>query len=261
MSRAIYLLPILLFFSGCLITNSFECALPFSGYERAGYFSTTPVPVQTISVGDTVFFDVDAYWSYGYECEEEYGTEPHLTTFITNSENVEFYRQENHVFMIGQRPGDFTATIVGSAYMTRNTNMDSYSVFLPINISVISEPIERGRQRVVFPPTGRIDGVQILNVDTKFPRVQLMASYSPEVEINSYRDFNAFWTLTPSLDPEIIPESKFTYNLRDHGGSDNKHYFVPDDSLREIYHGYVEVQAGGRIYGRTFTLDLSSYLN
>jgi|GEM_PF-2042479 len=260
MSRAVYLILIIFFIQGCLISNDFDCAIPFHRSVDAGYFSTTPVPDQTISVGDTVYFDTDPYWNYGYQCKEEYGTNPDLATFITNSENVELYRQEDHVFIIGKRPGSFTSAIVGSAYITKDWDSDLYSVMLPLNINVVSEPIERGRQRVVFPPTGRIDSIQILNVDPEFPRVQLTASYSPEVEINSYRDFSTRWTLIPNLDLEVLRENKFVYNLTEHGGSDNEYYFVPD-SLHEIYHGYVEVEANGRTYGRTFTLDLSSYLN
>ncbi|MEQ8524172.1 hypothetical protein [Gracilimonas sp.] len=254
-----YLLLIICFLPGCFVANGFECSFQFFGPEKAGTFSTYPVPDQTISVGDTVFFDVNQYWEYSYNCED-YGSKPNLGTFITNSENLEFYRQGNSVFMIGKKPGLFTGTVVGGAYLTRNGIGDYYPVFLTFNTNVVTGPVEQERQRARFPSTGRIDSVQILSVEPHYPRIQLLAHYSPEVTINSYNDFSAWWTLSPTLDFKELSKKRFIYDFKDHGGSDNEYYFIPD-SLQKIYHGYVEVQAKDRTYGRTFTLDLSSHLD
>jgi hypothetical protein len=161
--------------------------------------------------------------------------------------------------MIGKTPGRFSAAVVGSAYITKDWDSNLHSVFLPLNIDVISEPISYGRQRVVFPPTGRIDSIEVLSIDPEFPRIRLLTHYSPFLEGMNYMNFGSWLTLTPTLDLEQLQENTFIYDLRIHSGSDNEHVFAPD-TLHNLYHGYIEIEAEGRTFGRTFTLDLGDYL-
>lgn len=262
MLRAIYLLLIAFFLPGCFVADTLECGYVFLN-SNIGSVSTSPVPDQYVTLGDTVFFDTDPYWDYDYGCEGNLKKEPYIETFITNSQNVEFYRHGDYAFIIGKKPGQFTGAIVGSADLRRNNSNELHSVFLPLNIIVTEEPVDYGRQRVIFPPFGRIEHVEILAVEPEFPRVRLLTHYSPLVEDMNYTNFDSWRTLTPTLDLEVLREQhKFIYDLKEHTGSDNTHYFVPaTDTLQNVYHGYIEIKAEGRTFGKTFTLDLSEYLN
>ncbi|WP_428235616.1 hypothetical protein [Gracilimonas sp.] len=262
MLRAVYLLLIVLFLPGCFVVDALECGYIFLNSD-IGSVSTSPVPEQYVTLGDTVFFNTDPYWDYDYGCEGNRRTEPYLETFITNSQNVEFYRQKDYVFIIGKKTGRFIGAIVGSADIRRNDSNDLHTVFLPFNIRVVEEPVERGRQRAVFPKTGRIERLEILDVDPEFPRVRLLTHYSPLVENMNYTNFSSWVTLTPTLDLTILrKQNKYIYDLITHLGPRNEFYFVPEnDTLQSLYHGYIEIIAEGRTFGKTISLDLSDYLN
>lgn len=262
MLRAIQLVLIVLFLPGCFVVEGIECGFPFLKAD-IGSVSTSSISDQYVTLGDTVFFNTDPYWEYDYDCEGNRRTKPYLETFITNSQNVELHRQEDYVFIVGKKTGQFEAAIVGSADIRRNNSNDLHAVFLPFNIHVVEEPVERGRQRAVFPKTGRIERLEILDVDPEFPRVRLLTHYSPLVENMNYTNFSSWVTLTPTLDLSVLrKQNKYIYDLITHIGPDNEFYFVPEnDTLKSLYHGYIEIIAEGRTFGKTITLDLSDYLN
>ncbi len=248
-----YILLVIFFLPGCFVANDMECAFRFFP-EEGGSYSTTTVPDLSLAVGDTLFLDVDNYWDYQFKCED-YGDEPDLESFLINSDIVELHRQQNSVFIIGKKVGVTEAMVIGNAYLLRNSSYDDYPVKLPLSISVGTESNVPIRQRAIFPPTGRIDSVRIIDFDRDGFWRGLKAFYSAGINVEDVEQIESWWALYSPTGSNIVRfYSGLHPLLTAHGGNDNE-ISLNIEGLQGRYYGYVQIEAKKRTFGRTFYLD------
>lgn len=251
MSRFIGLLFIAFFMSGCYLTNGWKCGFNIFP-EEAGSYTTYKIPDQYVALGDTLYLNINEYWEYEYECED-YGNHPDIESFIVDSREVELHLQGNNIFIVGKKRGLFSATVIGSVYLTRNSVNNRYPVPMTFNVEVGTTSGNANRPRATFPSTGRIDSIVVSEVRKEIKALRLIAEISPkEVPVHASR-----WAFYPASDIDSLKQMDIPLKTI-HGGFDNDFFFNPD-SLYPYYYGYVQVSAGSRTFGKTFNLNTKSY--
>ena len=255
MSKIITLVIVLSFIiSGCIFDPGFDCG--FIDYpRREGSFTTSHIPDQYVALGDTLFLNINEYWEYESDCNE-YFEEPQLNSLIIDSREVELHRQENNVFIIGQKTGTFSATIIGSAELIRDHKKRTEVVPMTFNIKVGSDPGSPLRQRATYSSAGRIDSIRVTEVDMENKALRLTADFSPEYIAEDITDLQARWAFYPTTNVDSLKQMDVPLRTSHDFGDD--FYFNPD-SLYPFYYGYVEVQPGRRTFGKTFILNTKEY--
>ncbi len=240
--------------SGCFLDTGLECGF-FTFPEKAGSYTTHQIPNQYVALGDTLYLNINEYWNYEYKCDE-YADYPYIDSFIADSREVELHRQENSIFIVGQKTGVFSATVIGTVTLTRKGKKNRYSVPMPFNIEVGTKPRDPQRQRATFPPAGRIDSVIVTGVDSGRKALRLLADFSPEYTSENISDLQANWAFYPVLDIDSLKQMGISLQSKHDFGND---YFFNPDSLYPFYYGYVDVRPGHRKFGKTFILDTRPY--
>lgn len=252
MSKTITLVIALSFIiSGCIFDPGFDCG--FIDYpRREGSYTTSHIPDQYVALGDTLFLNINEYWDYESDCNE-YFDDPQLNSFIADSREVELHRQENNVFIIGQKKGTFSATIIGSAELIRDHKKRTEVIPMTFNIEVGTDPGSPLRQRATYSSTRRIDSIRVTEIDMENKALRFTADFSPEYTAGNVQ---TQWALYPvrDLDSLILMD----ISLETEREYENDYSFNPD-SLYPFYYGYVEVQPGRRIFGKTFILNTKEY--
>lgn len=255
MSRLIILLGLSGMTSGCFLTNEYNCfmsAFP----EEAGSYTTRQIPDHYVALGDTLFLNINEYWKYDYRCDK-YADYPYINSFIADSREVELHRQDDNIFIVGQKTGVFKATVIGDVVLTRNSKDRVHFIPMSFNIEVGTRPGSPLRQRATFPATGRIDSIVVKEVNREKKALRILAAFSPEYVKSGFTDLQSWWAFYPVRNIDSLYQMDLPLQTT-HAGFDNEFFFRPD-SMYSFYYGYVEVQPGQRKFGKTFLLDTSVF--
>jgi hypothetical protein len=238
--------------SGCLLSNDYKC-LGFIFPEEAGTYDTQKVPDQYVVLGEPYHFNINQYWEYDYECEDG-PDNPVLVSFMSDAREVELYRQGDNIFIIGKKTGFFSATVIGRVELTRNSSTSFKMVPVSFNVEVGTEHRNTERQRATFSSTGKIDSIIVSEVIQEDKALRLTAEYSLETPESPASG----WSFYPSNDIDSL--NLMGIPLQDkRRGYRNTFYFNPD-TLYPFYYGYVQIYDGNRLFGRTFVLDTTPYI-